>query len=355
MYYSAIQSIATGFTNQLFSFITGIINAHKKGEKVVIIDKFRNDIHKDEFTPISGIFNISDINIFLKKNYDIIIVDKYAIQFEILSATYGSNNSNYIDLTSFILKNHFKDGKLYINKNCCFNEIQGDPCYGKCKTFILKYKISNNIIEEIYEENLKNDIVIDFDSNYINNGGWIDTYNDNMFDKILTSITYINDFVTKSEKIIKEINITQTINIIHLRLEDDGIAHWSRINNITHNEYKKVLEEKYINLFEKYLSKDDQNIILSSCFSNRIIDYLIKNNYNYKTIRKFCNDREKNAIVDFLVSKYCNNIFIGNFNMKKLNGSTFSYYIGKSLEDHIKSIIYIDLDSIFDKEALINF
>ena len=65
------------------------------------------------------------------------------------------------------------------------------------------------------------------------------------------------------------------------------------------------------------------------------------------------NDREKNAIIDLLISTYCNNIFIGNFNVKNNNGSVFSYYIWKK-NKHNVSNIYIDLDHIYDKEVVLN-
>ena len=137
-----------------------------------------------------------------------------------------------------------------------------------------------------------------------------------------------------------------------MRLEDDGIAHWSNMNNISKNEYKAYLEKKYINLIETYLSETDENIILSSSLSNGVIDFLNNHNYNYKFLDKFFNDREKDAIVDLLVSKCCNNIFIGNFNVKNYNGSTFSYYIWKCMNDDVTKI-YIDLDKIYDNAVII--
>ena len=352
MYYTQIWCDNRGFTNQIFSLIASIINAYEKGEKVVIIDNFLNDINKTTYTPITDIFNITNINIFLKQNYDIIIIDKYNIQFEIISINYGSNDTNYLDLTYFIKDKYFKNNKLFIDKNCSFNDIQGDPCYGIVKKLILKYKINDYYVEEIYDENLKSDIVINFDGPYEYTSGWIETFNDNMFDKILTNITYNNDFILKSNLIIKEINTDKKINIIHLRLENDGVAHWSRQNNITQNEYVAYLEEKYINLIKTYTNKTDENIILSSSSSNRVINFLNQYNYNYKFIDKFFNDREKNAIIDLLVSKCCNNIFIGNFNIKNYNGSTFSYYIGKCMKDTVINI-YIDLDKIYDKEVVV--
>ena len=353
MYYSKIGNSGAGFTNQIFALITSIIIAYNQGEKVVIVDNFLNDITKTTYTPITEIFNINDINIFFKKNYDIIIVDKNNIQFEIVSVKYGTDETNYIDLTYFFKEQYLNNNKLFIDKHCSFNEIKDDPCFGIVKKFILKYKINDYYIEEIYNENLKSNIVINFDGPYIFTFGWINSFNDNMFEKILKNITYNNDFILKTELVIKRINTNKKINIIHLRLEEDGIIYWSKQNYITPNEYRSFLEEKYINLIKNYISKTDENIILSSSLSNRVINFLNQDNYNYKFIDKFFDDREKNAIVDLLVSKYCNNIFIGNFNIKNNNGSTFSYYIWKYINDDVTKI-YIDLDKIYDKEVIVN-
>lgn len=259
MYYSKIGNSGAGFTNQIFAFITSIINAFKNKNKVVVIDNFLNDIKNSTYSQISKIFDIVQINIFLKKNYDIIIVDKNNINFEILSVKYGTNETNYIDLTKFFKDLYLKNNKLLINKNICFNNIKGDPCHGSIKNFIIKYKINDYDIEEIYNENLDSNIEINFEKGpYIFTLGWINSFNDNMFDKILTNIVYNIDFTSKSELVINDINKNKKINIIHLRLEDDAIAHWSKINNIMPNKYKTFLEEKYINLFKKYISKTDE-------------------------------------------------------------------------------------------------
>ena len=137
------------------------------------------------------------------------------------------------------------------------------------------------------------------------------------------------------------------INVIHLRLETDAIKHWSKMNNMDQLQFKDYTENKYIQLIAKNISQSDYTIILSGSQDNKVITYLKENNYCYKSTHKHYEDREKNAIVDLLISQNCTNIFIGNFNFEKLNGSTFSYYICKLFTKSIKKIC-IDLDRIRD-------
>jgi len=151
-----------------------------------------------------------------------------------------------------------------------------------------------------------------------------------------------------------QIDKTKKINILHLRVEDDATNHWNKFNNLSNEEFKNKLEEKYINLIEKYINKEDQNIILTYSTNNKVIDYLKENNYKYYFIEKKVNlGREVNALVDFLISQECNNIFIGNFDMNNelINGSTFSYLISILLKSNIKQIL-ITLENINKKEDI---
>jgi hypothetical protein len=173
-----------------------------------------------------------------------------------------------------------------------------------------------------------------------------------MFEKILKGIEFNDDFVIKSDEFLKKIQTNKKINVIHLRLEEDAIIHWSKKNKMSQSDFKSYLETKYIGIIEKYNCKDDFNLILSHSFSNRVIDHLNELNIEYSFVDKFFDDREKNAIIDLLASRCCNNLFIGNFNIIRSNGSTFSYYIGNILNpDTVK--IYIDLDKIVDPEKVI--
>ena len=351
MYYAKIAESNTGLSNQICILITSIILARNNNHKVVIVDNFLNDVSKKGYTPISHIFNIEKINIFLKKNYDIIIADKYDVTFELNYVKYG-NETAIIDITNNVKQHHVVNNNLFISKNTILNDIQGDPCFDKPKKLFLNYKINNYIVKEVYEENLKNDIIIDvLNANYNVTYSWSNYYNTNMFDNILANIEYNNSFIEKSQKIFKHISSNVKINVIHLRLEDDGINHWSKVNNMSPQNFKMYIENKYIQIIKTHINKNDINILLSQSLSNAVIDFLTENQYKYTFSEKFFEDREKNAIVDLLISKNCNNLFIGNFNFEKLNGSTFSYYITKLLTNSVKKIS-IDLDGILKDECI---
>ena len=119
------------------------------------------------------------------------------------------------------------------------------------------------------------------------------------------------------------------------------------MNNMSVMQYAKYIENKYIDIIKKNINKTDMNIIL--CYSmNNVIKYLQDNNYLY-IIRNKILLREEEAIIDMLCTKRCNNIFIGNFNMKYLNGSTFSFLIIQHLKNNVQKIL-IDLDRITEPE-----
>ena len=115
MYYTKIGYKGAGFTNQIIALITGIIQAYARGEKVLVVDDFLNDINDTIYTPASEIFDLEKMNVFLKEKYDIIIIDKNNVQFEILSVKYGIDDTHYMDLTECVKKIYSDTNKLYID------------------------------------------------------------------------------------------------------------------------------------------------------------------------------------------------------------------------------------------------
>ena len=218
-------------------------------------------------------------------------------------------------------------------------------------SLILNLEETNVFLKEKYDI-----ILIDKESSdeyknktYTNDFAWVNEHDPDMFNDILINIKYNTSYIEKSRLILSD-KLSPVINIIHLRIEEDGIKHWSQMNRVSEGVFKKDLEDKYIKLIEKYISKEDTNIILSSSLNNKVIDFLSANSYKYVFNHKYFEGREQNALVDLLTSQLCNNIFIGNINPHIPRGSSFSYYISKIIK---AKKICIDLDSIYDNESII--
>ena len=334
-----------GLTNQLFAISNGINQAIKNKCKVVVIDNFLSDFNSDTYTNISSILDLEKMNIYFKQRYNLILVDKYYFDFELLNVTYGSED-NKINITENIKEKYYSNKKLFINKNTNMNDIRYDPCPGVKKNIWFKYKLNNNIIIDKYMEHLNKNI--DYtNENYIRICmGW-PSKEYNTFLDILLNITFNKNFFDISQRLLSDINLTKKVNLVHLKMEDDSINHYSKINKMSKEKVKEKLENKYIKLIKEYIDKNDTTIIVSSSFDNQVINFLNENQYNYFTTKKkHFKYRELNGIVDFITSQQCNNVFIGGFNLDGNNGSTFSYYIYKSLETKNITYKYIDFDHL---------
>lgn len=380
MLFCKIALNSSGFTNQIISFILSIICAIRTNKKVVIIDNFLNDASKDTYTPISHIINLRELNRFLSQTYNVVVIDKNYASFNVLSANYGTDEHN-IDVTEIIKNNYAKKSGVFIDKNHDFNLIfQQDPCVGYYKRLSLKYEIAtvhegNQIfavapyyhrtiqIEETYDEYNREDVKIDienseyiFDFISLNDMYSVTNYVP-VFESILSNITYASEFVHNANQTINQSTNfdrkTERINVIHLRVEPDAIDFWSKQNKLEYAEFQTIIESKYIELIQKYMNKTDKIIILSGSHENGVLDFLTKNEYNLFIPDKYYEDREKNAIVDLIISKQCNNVFLGCIHNTLWNGSTFSYYISKIVDNSVKKVgININNDSIFSQECV---
>lgn len=360
MLYSKIYKPGSGFTNQIISFIYSIIHAIKYNHPVIFIDNFLNDSTKTDCTPISQIINIVILNEFLIKTYGIILVDKEYSKFGIFRVRYGSSNNDAIDITDEIKESFLFKDRLFISKYVDFNKIRGDPSFGKRKNIILQYSITTQdneyVVKDEFAETLTEDIVVD-----ISNSEYIyrfislkDIYMTNyshIFEDVLNQIQYSTTFSNYALKTACKLINTNKTNVIHLRVEPDAIIHWGGINGMDYNAFQLKLESKYIELIQKYMNKDDGILILSNSSVNGVFDFLIRNNYQVLLSDKYFEDREKNAIVDLLVSKNCNNIFLGCINNRIWNGSSFSYYISKILDKNVIKV-GIDIDFINNPECV---
>jgi hypothetical protein len=341
IYFLNISQPHTGLCNQLNSILSTICYCINK-EKIIVINNFLQEVYTDNYTCISNIINLQRTNKFLEK-YNVALIDHNFIHdLTIINAKYHTNNKekDVTDIVKTFLTNNTLFISKYINLHSIFEDIE--PNVGKKLTIYF-----NNFTMTFSEENgfLRNDIHIDFNNmNFVMAPSW-DLIESPEFINITADI-YNNLFfhdchINDSNNFIQSISTTgsNSINIIHLRLENDAIEFWSRQNNMSQGDFSKKLSEKYIEKINQHINKSDTTIILTYNNNNEVINYLNNNNYRYFIHDKVKNNnREVNAIVDILNAKNCNNVFIA------VGGSSFSWTIAKTTK--AKFISWFDINNI---------
>lgn len=143
----------------------------------------------------------------------------------------------------------------------------------------------------------------------------------NLTTYIIPNLKFTQRFYELANEILEQNKITvEPCNIIHLRVENDAIEHWSKEQNISAQEFKSLLEIKYINIINKFINKNFITIVVASEYDNNVIKHLGDNNFLYCITEKKFKERELNAIVDLIISEKCNRVITGIYE------SSFSYF-----------------------------
>ena len=263
-----------GFCNQLYSICGTCSYAVDNNIRYICIGKYRKQIKTETYCNISDIIDLKLTNLFLQK-YNLYFIDATDPNIKILDIKYGLISNGIIgdELTGNaffyikkeIIQQFYKNNCLSISKDINLNDIKGTPTMKQHNLYIT-YIINDKFITEIYPTingYLTNDLVCDLNtSTNLNNSR---RYNDAslVFVDILRNIIFNKRFLDeattfKNEMIQIKNNPSQKINTIHLRLEDDAIETWAKIYSSTKNEYKILLENKYIYLIQKYIKKKEQ-------------------------------------------------------------------------------------------------
>lgn len=305
----------SGLCNQLYSIAAGIQYCINNNINLIIIKNFLMSINTDNYCNLSEVINLSKFNEYCSKKYNIIILDYNNLNFLIENAelTDGENCENLKDIINSLYnkKNHLfipKNTKFYL-KNISKNDKQLflDIKYilNDYYFVINRYTISNNLL----------DININVKFNDMNFSGNFEYIQNEIFFDILRNISFNQTIVEKSKSMIDLSlsnckNNTNIFNLIHLRIEDDVLEHYEEKLNINKYELKKIVENKYINLINKFLDKNDVIIILTYNTNNNVIKYLNENNYNILINIEKDTNREISAIYDLLLAELCNNYYI---------------------------------------------
>jgi len=122
----------------------------------------------------------------------------------------------------------------------------------------------------------------------------------------------------------------ERVHVIHVRLEYDASKHWSRENKMPPEKFYDLLAQKYIDYIQKHM---DGGVILALSHNsdNAVIDWMKKTGRPYVFVEKSQDTgRELCGVGDMaLAEKYVDGVFIGNFDIYKRHGSTFSFFLMK--------------------------
>lgn len=344
-----------GLCNQLYSIAGTLTDAIKRNKHILIINNFQTDIHTHETVPLRNILDLYKTNLFLEK-YNIKILDTNYLNITINKITFGLDNS-VVDVTNEILElcnSYFlKSNILHISKDINLCELKGDPLPYVTKKLYLDYNICGyNFKAEYVEQNshLLNHIHINL--SYLVHDmvkTWNTSENQLLFNEILQNLQFHSKYRLRANKIMESLSTKSNINVIHLRLENDAINHWARLNNMDEGLFKKKLEEKYISLIETYINPKDITFVLTYETSNNVTNFLQLNNYVFFYTQKQINDgREINAVQDMCIGEYCNHVFIG-----PIESSTFSNVLALRIKTFHKKVSF-NMEHILEKETVIN-
>ena len=173
-----------------------------------------------------------------------------------------------------------------------------------------------------------------------------DLINTDLGKDILSHLLFTPNLVSVPMKFLNSIVKKNTssynnIHVIHLRIEDDAIEHWSKANKLTTQKFRNLLVNKYTKLIEEHISPNELTILITGSINNEVVSFLKEKKYNYQYLVKQSRYREINAIMDLILGKMCSGIFIG------AAGSTFSHIlaINHSKDDRVRCH-FVNMDNI---------
>ena len=316
-----------GLSNQLYSIAGICYYATENNIKYIYLNKFLKQIKTENYCNISEIIDLKKTNSFLKK-YNIILFVGFNLKLEIVSLLfkYGSKT---IDFTEIAINKFKNENSFIINKQTNIHDLisyKNNNLYEK-NSLLVEFKIDDTIfnysLDILPSGYLIQDILINlnnltFDTTVIPQNNGTPKYFD-----ILRNISFSEFFLnTVNNYIIKNIDTSKKINVIHLRLEEDAIEHWAKENNYEDlTVYKKKVSEIYIEIIKKYFDKNDLTILLCYDYNNDVVNFMRENSYLYIKTPKFDSNRDISAIYDMHIGQFCNNIYLCVFE------SSFSYTI----------------------------
>lgn len=338
-----IGTLGSGFTNQFNSLINELIDAEVHHRPLLILGKFRTNYNTDSMVPLWEIIDMDDLQQQVGDKLRLYLDDEVKLEF--IRGYYGTYADGK-DVTAIITDKFWNSHTrtLHITKNTNLNSVLGDPIPGQVKTLYLEFKIGDTTIHVEHSEHISEDVLhaITAVPARFNRPNLVyqETY-----ERYLRSIVFHPALHTKAQVLLKQMDLSSTVNLIHVRNEPDALHFWGGINGIVPYAFGKALNTLYETLITQHCDPNDDIVVLTSTPDNPVCQFLKDHGYHYHIADKVEGHREVNAIIDLLISRACTGTFIGNLNPETKRGSTFDNPVWKRLCSGVKCV-FIDLDHV---------
>lgn len=335
-----VSDYYTGLCNQLIQFLHGVIQSVCDGIDIIVVDNFKTDLKREEYRAFGDIVDLVSFSQYLYENYGVMVFDRSTFRVQIISVHYGTMTS-FVDLTDTIINSYVKNDCLELDVT------KLDPPHRHLGQSVrISYDFGDNLspVTKSYSEKdcircpLKTERVkFERYAGWPKQVGWMNT-----LIKMLGFHARLGD----GDRYRWEgVGDDLRVHVIHVRLEYDAICHWAKENKMSREEFYECLADRYIRAIETHV-RNGILLVLSHNSDNKVIDWLKTTERSYVFVEKDGSlGRECAAMYDMMNAvAHGNGVFIGNFDIYRMQGSTFSYFLMKkcSFEKHI----LIDIERI---------
>ena len=335
-YLLRLYSGAAGLCNQLLALINGIILARRQGKTEIELSPFLTCIHSQHVTNPAKIFDLTRMSAEVGVNF---------VSFPVFKILYGIEG-NMRDITAMALeKCKTLAGTLDIPTDDVIRaQIFGDHIPNVLKRITLIRDGSTMTFDDTKPIRMRIGDKIISQVDWSNQPFLMYWYNNfPEFDSVFSTMRFHPSFYQKVDTLLAQLDPGVKINVCHLRIEQDAIAHWSKMNKMTPEQFQHHLFE----LYRKYISTipvEEYLILLTHATEHSLVEEF-KSKHRVLVFKHDTPEREISAILDLLIGARCTGTFIGCHNLALKRGSTFSYFLHKMIPPELPRY-FIDLDDV---------
>lgn len=328
----------TGMCNQMIQFLHGVIQCVCDGIDVIVVNEFKTDLEGDKYCPFGEVIDLEHFSSYLFEQYGVIVIDKIRLKIRVKNVMYGTMTS-FVNATDAFHEKHVFRDRVVVDRDACLNLLAGDPAQNAHKSLRITYLIDDRIellktyCEESKEIHLSlNETVFHRYEDWPKQREWMNT--------LLRVLRFHRSYSPPAL-----ILPAEPVHVVHVRLEYDAIKHWASENDMTPVAFYDQLAMKYISALSRHASTG-RILVLSHNSDNRVVEWLKETKRPFLFVEKDkTNGRERNAVSDMVLAlAYGNGVFIGNFDIYRMQGSTFSYFLMK--KGRFKKHVLIDIERI---------